>query len=334
MGFLDKYTGKLRSYKAVYVLHNLINYKKLRHNKLLYRRFHLDKSIFGPISSRQLAQLPPQPAPWLDQPTAVQELQQNKQLQTFPESIQQQLKAWPEQGYLVLESFIKDDIVATINSEIDRLLQQHEVGFNYTNKKIMFAFKHSKALKKVLYTPELLQVLQFILGRQVIPFQTINFLKGSEQKAHSDSIHMTTYPLGNLLAAWIALEDTTLENGALFYYPGSHTLPYVLSKDFDSGSTTFRIGDNAYKKYEEKIEQVIQEQQLQKKNFFAKKGDVFIWHANLLHGGNPVLNPELTRKSMVIHYYAKDVICYHDITQRPAHFDTYPKAEVRLYDED
>jgi hypothetical protein len=32
----------------------------------------------------------------------------------------------------------------------------------------------------------------------------------------------------------------------------------------------------------------------------------------------PVINKSLTRKSMVIHYYAKNVIKYHEITERPA----------------
>jgi ectoine hydroxylase-related dioxygenase (phytanoyl-CoA dioxygenase family) len=50
----------------------------------------------------------------------------------------------------------------------------------------------------------------------------------------------------------------------------------------------------------------------------AKKGDVLIWHANLVHGGAPILNPALTRKSMVVHYYANDVIKYHEITERPS----------------
>jgi hypothetical protein len=35
-------------------------------------------------------------------------------------------------------------------------------------------------------------------------------------------------------------------------------------------------------------------------------------------GGMPVINPTLTRKSMVIHYYAKDVVKYHEITERPS----------------
>jgi ectoine hydroxylase len=63
---------------------------------------------------------------------------------------------------------------------------------------------------------------------------------------------------------------------------------------------------------------VIREKNLERKIFIAKKGDVFIWHTNLIHGGMPVKNTALTRKSMVIHNYAKDVIKYHEITERPA----------------
>ena len=99
---------------------------------------------------------------------------------------------------------------------------------------------------------------------------------------------MTTYPLGNLIAVWIALEDISLENGPLFYFPGSHQLPYVLNPQFENGSTTFRIEDNAYANYEKQIGQVIQKNKLEQKTFFAKKGDAFVWHANLLHGGAPL----------------------------------------------
>jgi ectoine hydroxylase-related dioxygenase (phytanoyl-CoA dioxygenase family) len=65
-------------------------------------------------------------------------------------------------------------------------------------------------------------------------------------------------------------------------------------------------------------QEIIAKNGLQPKVFLPKKGDVFIWHANLVHGGTPVRNTALTRKSMVIHYYAKDVIKYHEITERPS----------------
>ena len=47
-----------------------------------------------------------------------------------------------------------------------------------------------------------------------------------------------------------------------------------------------------------------------------------------MHGGEPMLNQELTRKSMVVHYFANDVIAYHEISERPAIFDTELVGEI------
>ena len=65
-------------------------------------------------------------------------------------------------------------------------------------------------------------------------------------------------------------------------------------------------------------DEILSQNQFEKEVFLPKKGDVIIWHANLIHGGAPVTDPSLTRKSMVVHYYAKDVIKYHEITERPS----------------
>ena len=45
----------------------------------------------------------------------------------------------------------------------------------------------------------------------------------------------------------------------------------------------------------------------------VKKGDVLLWHANLIHGSE-ILNPKLTRRAPC--HFCKDVIRYHEITQR------------------
>ncbi|MFK7883712.1 MAG: hypothetical protein AB8F26_05965 [Phycisphaerales bacterium] len=40
--------------------------------------------------------------------------------------------------------------------------------------------------------------------------------------------------------------------------------------------------------------------------FLPKRGDVLIWHAYLAHGGTPIKNPELTRRSYVTHHAPLD----------------------------
>ncbi|MEO0341454.1 MAG: phytanoyl-CoA dioxygenase family protein, partial [Bacteroidota bacterium] len=224
-----------------------------------------------------------------------------------------------ENGYLILKGFFKDEEVDQLNQEVDNMLKEQELKFNYSGRKILDAFRYSQVADEAFFRNQaLLRFLNFIMGKKVVPFQTLNFIKGSEQSAHSDSIHMCTHPFGYLIAAWIALEDIQEGTGELFYYPGSHRLPFVSAEDYDSGNSYWRIGKESNKKYEEKMREVLAKNIFPKEVFLAKKGDVLLWHANLIHGGSPITNPEGTRRSMVAHYYCEDVICYHEMTQRPA----------------
>ena len=51
----------------------------------------------------------------------------------------------------------------------------------------------------------------------------------------------------------------------------------------------------------------------EKKTFLAKKGDILLWHGMLIHGGDQVNRPELTRKSYVCHYIADGMNKYQEI---------------------
>jgi ectoine hydroxylase-related dioxygenase (phytanoyl-CoA dioxygenase family) len=235
----------------------------------------------------------------------------------FPADVQESLLSWSDKGYLIMKGCFSPAEADAIQGETERLVARGRLRPTHDNK-LLFANRQSGVIRQVTHDERLVSVLSFLLDKTVLPFQTINFIRGSSQRAHSDSIHMTTYPLGYLIAVWIALEDTTLNNGPLFFYPGSHRLPYLLNEAFNEGSTSLRLGRKDYGDYEDRIEETIREKQLEKEIFIARKGDVLIWHANLIHGGMPILDPTLTRKSMVIHYFADDVIKYHEITERPS----------------
>ena len=49
-------------------------------------------------------------------------------------------------------------------------------------------------------------------------------------------------------------------------------------------------------------QRMIQEMDLEVKAFTCKRGDAFIWHGGLLHGGLKVEDESATRKSFVVHY--------------------------------
>jgi hypothetical protein len=318
--FLQKYTGFLKDFKGAYMLNNLLNLDRLSHNKALYQKYGLRKSIVGALGHVDFEAIGHhQDTPWLDREDAEARLDQNIDFQSFTPNLQDKIRQFVREGYLILEGFYSKEDTDQLNTEVDQLLEQGKAGYNFTGRKIFNLWEISNhAEQRFFRHPEILKLLQFLFGKPVIPFQSLNFTLGSEQRPHSDLIHMTTEPEGYLLATWTALEDVEEGCGPLVYYPKSHRLPFISTEDYDSGNTRFSIGKHSNKHYEDKIEEIIQTHGLEKKTFLPRRGDVLIWHANLLHGGSPITRPNATRKSMVCHYYAEGVICYHEMSQRPA----------------
>ena len=305
----------LRRLKLSYAAYNVFQRRRLAHNLPIYQRLGLRKSYFSPISSRDFAGLAATAGLPPVAPLAVR-LAATPAFAALPAASQASLRAFEENGFAILPGFFSAEAVDSINQELHELIARREISVRYVNK-FMFAFRKSARIRAA-GEGALRALVGALLGHEATLFQSINFLAGSQQRTHSDSIHMSTFPLGGMAAAWVALEDITPDNGPLHYYPGSHQLPYYLNADYQNEGTDWLIGDKDYSEYERFIACRVAELGLQKQIFLARKGDVFIWHANLMHGGEPHHNPDLTRKSMVFHYFSRAHICYHEITQRPA----------------
>ncbi len=304
-----------KKFKFPYQVYNFFKKNELWHNVALYQKYGLNKKYYSSISSEDFNGID-SPRNKYDLVDSSKELPKNSNFQSLDEATREKLLGWSKDGYVILEKFFDANFIDAINDDIQQKLAKGQVQFKYRNK-IMFAFHTSQLVRKAGEDEKLLKILSLLMDKPVDLFQSINFLTGSQQRSHSDSIHMTTFPYGNLIAVWVALEDITDDCGPLHYYPGSQTLPYVHNRDFGNQGTKYRLGDKDYSAYEDHIDKIIKQQRLEKKIFKPKKGDLLIWHANLLHGGEPVSNPGSSRKSMVFHYYAQDVICFHEVTQRP-----------------
>ena len=304
----------LRRLKLSYILYNFFQKKQLQHNAILYKKHGINKKYYSSVSSADFEQLDEK-----DFVTKSEKANPSKgQLyQQLDQASQKSIVDFDDNGYCILKNYLAADAVDKINGTIDELRQAGKLKFKFGNK-LMFAIHKSQFLFDIWTDKSLLELLSHLIQGDAKLFSSINFMQGSQQKSHSDSIHMTTFPLGGLLGVWLALEDITLENGPLHYFPKSHKLPYYLNKDYDNVGGKFFIGNKGYTAYEKMLEEKIKERGITKQVFTAKKGDLFIWHANLLHGGEPHIDKDKTRKSMVMHYFDVNRICYHEITQRPA----------------
>ncbi|MEN9959704.1 MAG: hypothetical protein RLZZ474_1948 [Bacteroidota bacterium] len=244
--------------------------------------------------------------PWVESPF-FQQILATKKLSDANAAL---AKEYNEQGYVVLKNVFSDEL-------IDQIIQDmQEKGFNpdypietFRNDiRIQDLWEKSEPVKQMAAHPEIIKTLEMLYDREVIPFQTLNFKVGSQQKAHSDTMHFSSLPARYMCGVWVALEDITEENGPLFYYPGSHRTPEYNFSHFKNTveDTTY---DN-YLEYETFMEELMEASPFQKVKFLAKKGDALIWSSNIIHGGSAVNDPNSTRFSQVTHYYFKDCVYY------------------------
>lgn len=313
---------------------------KVKGSSVLYQRYFkafADKRYISNYKTEALAEVPldiqslekvcnkcmPQggPFPWLDRPNALSFIAERHKSGEILQKDVDLAQKWIQDGYVILEnvfdSKVLDDVWKTyeracFEGKVPVELFQQASGDLYLGR-CLNAHKWVPALKQLYRHPVLMKMASFFLGVEALPFQTITGFAGSEQLPHSDSIHMSSYPLGYLTACWIAFEDIAYESGPLVYYPGSHKLPYLFSHHLPETNDrrykhTRWYGDH----YEPAIAKLIQEHDLKPQYFTAKKGDVLFWHANLIHGGSARLNRHLSRRALVAHYFGKGAFCYGD----------------------
>lgn len=232
----------------------------------------------------------------------------------------EQKLAWERDGFLILPAFYGERELALVDQAVRDVWARRDervvVDDLVTNRRCLLPALSAEERTHRFKTNDLYltepHVRDLALGRSITPIleellghtpvlcNSLNFDQGSAQVSHVDSLYMTPRTRGHLCAIWVALEDASPQAGPLFYYPGSHKLtPYVFS---DGG---YHAIDAEMPAWESHIQRQLQQRGLSKEVFHAKRGDVFIWSSDLVHGGSPIEDPSKTRKSVVFHYLSQ-----------------------------
>lgn len=269
------------------------------------------------------------PACWLDQPDALLAVERKLAEGTITAEDADICRKWIVDGYYIAPNLIDHGLLDHTWEAYEKAIQagsivvepeSHGEGDLYPGRKLD-PHRQVPEIAVLQGHRSILRITDLLLGRQTIPFQTIMGHKGSAQRPHSDAIHMTTYPLGFLVANWIAFEDIHADSGPLEYYPKSHRLlPYLLSREVGIAPREFK--EKGYGIYNERYEPTIQRYLtaygLAPQFFCANKGDVLFWHANLVHGGSTRRDLKRSRRALVCHYFAKGAVTYHDLSGNPS----------------
>jgi ectoine hydroxylase-related dioxygenase (phytanoyl-CoA dioxygenase family) len=243
--------------------------------------------------------------PWVESPFFSQILE-TKNLSAEHKAMTQ---SYHQNGFLKLENLIPVDLIdqVRLDGETKAFNPNFPVQTQRDERRIQDFWMYSEAAKQLASSQPILEVLEMLYGRAAIPFQTLHFCVGSQQRAHSDAIHFSSLPARFMCGVWVALEDVTLENGPLFYYPGSHKMPEYNFSHIKNDAGRSSYAD--YLQYEDFIQELINVNEYKQEILIAKKGDALLWSSNILHGGMPVLKDGSSRWSQVTHYFFED--CYY-----------------------
>src|SRR5688500_1461352 len=142
----------LKKLKPLHWLYNMLNYKKLSHNREAYKKYNLNKSLIASISSKDFPDK--ESRAWLDTGDSEKLAPSKEGFENFPADIQSKIRNWSKNGFMVLEGFLDDQTCTNINLEIDKLVESGKLHFTNGNK-LMFANKKSALIRDVTQKPEL-----------------------------------------------------------------------------------------------------------------------------------------------------------------------------------
>lgn len=206
-----------------------------------------------------------------------------------------------EQGYLIVDSGFADHLLDRVIGDLQGIWEDPGYqGVTYLDRnRIQDAWRVSDAVRDIAIHPRVLALLSELYeGAKPLPFQTLNFRAGTEQKVHADTIHFNSEPFGMMCGAWLALEDIGPEQGPLVYYPTSQLRPEQNMADLGLDPDL-----HSYADYEAVIESQLTQLAIEPVYGHISKGQILIWSAGLLHGGSMQADKKLSRHSQVTHYY-------------------------------
>jgi ectoine hydroxylase-related dioxygenase (phytanoyl-CoA dioxygenase family) len=166
-----------------------------------------------------------------------------------------QKKAYDRDGFLDYGRLLDDHAIEALRScagEIgsgkfafpDELIrwQPESDGVSLADKppedriyQIRYPHRHHPAFLEHAQNPRILDVVEFLLGSDFALYNTQVIFKppyhGTDVPWHQDSAYWPIDP-PNLISCWVALDESTDDNGAMRFIPGSHKQGLV---DHDAG---------------------------------------------------------------------------------------------------
>jgi ectoine hydroxylase-related dioxygenase (phytanoyl-CoA dioxygenase family) len=160
---------------------------------------------------------------------------------------QSRKRFYDDNGYLVVERVFTESDLAPVRNRTDQILrdptaaskgmrigresdtQQPKPGEGKRTDDPVRKFESPARFDPIfadfVRQTKLLELVRGLIGPRIKLFRDQMLLKppgGQDKPTHQDQSYFLVRPMDELVTAWVALDDATLENGCMRYVPGSH----------------------------------------------------------------------------------------------------------------
>ena len=231
-----------------------------------------------------------------------------------------------KEGYIVVRGLVSEDEVNEIRFHTEELMRgeltidgvdpppQGVTSEQMAQHWLRIHMLHRKHQlhEKYMLQPKILDVLEALIGPDILALQTMLFLKppGREgQGFHQDAYYIPTYP-ETLIGSWLAVDPADEENGCVMVIPGSHHEPiYPDEHRRGQNHTDESIGDlnviNGASATDENLNGLSKIASKYGDNEIPTRmapGDVMFFHSHLLHRSHENKTNSRFRRAFVSHY--------------------------------
>jgi phytanoyl-CoA hydroxylase len=231
-----------------------------------------------------------------------------------------------EQGFLVVKGLVPPEDVQDLNRHVDDMLSGREVieGAQVMadlGKKpremtpddwlrVHMLHRLSEVHERFLLHPRILDVLEALIGPDVLALQTMLFFKQPGQPGqgfHQDAYYIPSHP-DTLCGAWLALSRADEENGCLWFTAGSQNEPIYpdsrgVGRAIQSNLGEMGIIDHASDTDEavNGLTRVAKKYAGREVPVIAEPGDVVFFGGHIIHRSHSNLS-DRPRRAFVSHY--------------------------------
>jgi phytanoyl-CoA hydroxylase len=206
------------------------------------------------------------------------------------------MKQYEEQGYIVFDSLFSAEEIDRVRIIIDAFDLESELALQAKGKdfisiagQINFTSGlnfRSTELQQFIADQRFVDITTKILGPDIKLYWDQSVYKRPEANKdfpwHQDNGYVPTEPV-HYVTCWLALEDSTVENGCIWIQPGTHHKGFVPHIKTDLGWICY-YGD---------VEGIPVE---------LKKGSMVVFHSLLFHRSTPNRSKTQTRKGYITQY--------------------------------